>query len=278
MKIRPPAVAGSFYPSTINGLTDLVQQFLFKEKDKIDYPLAKKKIIGGVVPHAGYVYSGCEAVHFYEIVSCTKQIYDTVIIMTPNHTGIGQYDVGVAGCEFWETPLGKVAVDTDFIEQMQLPVDSIVHKYEHAGEVQIPFLQIFLGEEFQIVPIAFNQQRVDVARKVAMAIVRANNVLEKSLLLVASSDFSHYLAPHIGKKRDELVLQAISSLNAEMIYQKVTSNRISVCGYGPIMTLVEYARLVSDSPKVNILRRGHSGEISPSDSVVDYISILIYEE
>lgn len=274
MRIRQPAVAGSFYPADPHRLTAMVKQCLDDEKERIDYTLASKEIIGGVVPHAGFMYSGVVAVHFYEIVYQCGHTFDTVIILNPNHTGYGMGEVIVDCNKYWETPLGKVQVDVDFVRELHLPADDRTHELEHSGEVQIPFLQIFLQEGFQILPIALNHQSAEVSLRVARAIFEANKKLGKKILLVASSDFSHYVSPQVGNKMDELVLESIMKLDVQGIDRVVKQHHISVCGYGPIMTLVEYARLVSSTPYAKILRRGHSGEHSPSETVVDYVSIL----
>jgi AmmeMemoRadiSam system protein B len=95
-------------------------------------------------------------------------------------------------------------------------------------------------------------------------------------MIIASSDFSHFETPAEGERKDDMVLEQIKNQDTEKLYDTVIKNRISVCGYGPIMTLIEYSRLVSDRPRSSILARGHSGKTRPSDSVVDYITILFY--
>ena len=95
---------------------------------------------------------------------------------------------------------------------------------------------------------------------------------------MASSDFSHFLSPEKGKEKDEHVLRNIFLLDSPAIEKVVNDERISVCGYGPIMTLIEYSKLVSEKPKVDILKMGHSGEIIPSSEVVDYVSILFSDK
>ena len=96
--------------------------------------------------------------------------------------------------------------------------------------------------------------------------------------MIASSDFSHYVDPETGAEKDDLVLREIENLDSDKLHQTVIDNRISVCGYGPIMTLIEYSKLVSDNPESTILARGNSGKTMPSSSVVDYVSMLFYQE
>lgn len=281
MKTRKPAVAGQFYPDDKNELIEMLSSIYAKEKSRIDTGLSEKKIIGGVVPHAGYIYSGYEAIHFFEIIKNSKQKFDTIFIINPDHSGYGA-EIALDDNDYWETPLGKVELDKDFLNALNLPVSGVAHKYEHSGEVMLPFLQYTLDYTYKIVPVTISKQNYENAKKVANAIYDANNPdisgLNKKILLIASSDFSHYVEPKIGEKLDNFVLEEILSLNSPGIHKTVTEKNISVCGYGPIMALVEYAKLISPDSKAKILRKGHSGEVMPSNEVVDYVSILFFKD
>ena len=276
MKIRKPAFAGKFYPGDKNGIINLLNSIYLKEKDKIDIKLSEKKIIGGVVPHAGYIFSAYEAIHFFEIIKNSDEKFETIFIINPNHTGYGS-EIALDDNDFWETPLGKVELDKDFIEKLNLPISNIAHKYEHSAEVMLPFLQYKLNYDFKIIPITITLQNYENALRVANAIYQANKSLNKKILIIASSDFSHYVDPDLGKHLDNFVLKEILNLDSEKIYKNVLEKRLSVCGYGPIMTLVEYSKLVSKQTKVKILRKGNSGDVMPSNEVVDYVSILFYQ-
>lgn len=276
MSTRYPSVAGSFYPGTAQTLSDMLDKLFRSEEKKIDVSLAGKKIIGGVVPHAGYVYSGYEAVHFFEIIKRSVKKYETIIIINPNHTGYGAYAEADSN-DSWETPLGAVNLDREFIELLGLPVSDQAQRREHSAEVMLPFLQHWLDYPFKIVPVCILRQNPPAARELAGKIHAANQKLKRNVLVIASSDFSHYVEPDFGRKQDDLVLKEVRNLNTDRLYEQVVENNISVCGYGPIMTLIEYTRLVSDQPQTTILSRGNSGKTHPSHSVVDYVSILFYE-
>ncbi|MFA8436362.1 MAG: AmmeMemoRadiSam system protein B [Marinifilaceae bacterium] len=278
MTVRKPSVAGTFYPEDPKKLKGMIQDLLNQESESIDYSLASCPILGGVVPHAGYMYSGYQAVHFYEILRYSKVQVDTVIILNPNHTGFGEGEVSLPGCDQWETPLGMVSIDQEFAAKLNYPSSSMAHLQEHSAEVQLPFLQVFLEQGFKVLPISMNQQTPESAGKLARAIVETNRDLKRKLLVIASSDFSHYVKPEEGMKLDHLVVDAILHLDTKRVYREVRKHRISVCGYGPIMALMEYALMCSDHPRVKVLRQGNSGDISPSDSVVDYFSMLFYQE
>ncbi len=276
MNIREAVVAGSFYPGTKSELMDQLDKLFAMERDKIKTELATKEMIGAVIPHAGYVFSGYEAVHFFALLKESGKQYDTIFIINPNHTGLGA-GIEVDNHDEWETPLGTTPVDHEFIRLLDLPVSGKAQSREHSAEVILPFLQKWLESPFKIVPICILRQNPPVAREIAQKIFRANQQLKKKILVIASSDFSHYVDPATGIKKDDLVLQEIENLDVEKLHRTVIDNRISVCGYGPIMTLIEYAKLVSDNPKSTILARGNSGKTMPSNSVVDYVSILFYE-
>ncbi len=277
MRVRTPKVAGAFYPGTENEIDSLVRKILDAEADKIDYSFAQKKIIGCVVPHAGYVYSGYEAMHFFETIKRSSVQYDTFIIINPNHTGYGEY-IEVDANDSWDTPLGNVAVDTDFARQLDLPRSDRAQMQEHSAEVMLPLLQKSISWDFRIVPISMLRQNPITAMEVAEKIWKTNQVLKRKLMIIASSDFTHFESPVDGKMKDDLVLDQIERQDSEKLYDTVIQNRISVCGYGPIMTLIEYSKLVADNPLSAILARGHSGKTRPSASVVDYITILFFQD
>ena len=279
MKTRSPAVAGRFYPGTENEIRTQLSQILQKENDLIDRSLSRKEIIGAVVPHAGYMFSAYQAIHFFEIIKSSNTHFDTFIIINPNHTGYGD-EIALDENDFWETPFGKVEVDKEFypgLMEFGFSVSSLAHKYEHSGEVMLPLLQFSLNYNFKIVPVTLSHQNPENAKIIAEAIFKVNNVLKKKICIIASSDFSHFVHPDEGKKLDKLVIDEILKLNSEGVYKKVRENNISVCGYGPIMSLIEYSKLISENPQTKILKIGHSGDIIPSDEVVDYVSMLFYE-
>jgi AmmeMemoRadiSam system protein B len=273
MNIRKSAVAGRFYSANSKTLIEEIETIRNKELPQVNLKLAKNNIIGGVVPHAGYMFSAYQAVHFFEIVKQTAQKFDTIVIINPNHTGIGK-EIAFDSNDFWETPLGQVAIDKEFGESLSIAVSDVEQKHEHSGEVMVPFLQYFINYNYKIAPITLSNQTYKNAKLLAEKLYISAKKLNRKILLIASSDFSHFLTPDEGKEKDAFVLEHIITLESEAIEKVIRKKNISVCGFGPIMTLIEYSKLVSPEPKVDILRSGHSGEIIASNEVVDYISIL----
>ncbi|MCB0824399.1 MAG: AmmeMemoRadiSam system protein B [Bacteroidales bacterium] len=277
MKTRRPAVAGRFYPATAPEIKKQLSEILNKERQFIDISLSQKEIIGAVVPHAGYMFSGYQAIHFFEILKNTNQQFDTFFIINPNHTGYGS-EISLDENDSWETPFGRVDIDYDYYDLLDFAESASAHKFEHAGEVILPLLQNHLDYPFRIVPITMSRQTTDNARFIAQNIFKANALLKKKICLIASSDFSHFVHPGEGRELDRFVINEILKMNPAGVYKEVKDRDISVCGFGPIMTLMEYAKLVSENPQARILKIGHSGEVMPSSEVVDYVSILIYNE
>lgn len=273
--MREPAVANKFYPGEEKELKDLIDSLYRSEKNKINISYAEKQLIGGVVPHAGYIYSGYEAIHFFEIIRQYKTKIDDFIIINPNHSATGE-EIATDNHNFWKTPLGKVKIDTDFINRLNIPLSDKVNKNEHSCEVMLPFLQHLLNYPFSIVPITMSVQNFENAKKVANAIFNANNQMKKNILIIASSDFSHFVDPDAGINQDDIAISEILSLNSAGLYEKIITNNISMCGYGPIMALMEYAHLVAPAIKAEILKRGNSGKTFPSNEVVDYVSMIFY--
>jgi len=276
MKTRQPAVAGKFYPGSKNELNTQLAQILQKEKRHINKSLADKQIIGAIVPHAGYMFSAWQAIHFFEILRRSSQQFDTFFIINPNHTGLGP-DIALEENDCWKTPYGLVEIDKPFHGLLGINESADAHKFEHSGEVILPMLQFSLNYSFKIVPVTMFRQDPENAKQLAHSIYEANRHLQKKICIIASSDFSHFVSPEAGRRLDQYVIHNILNFNPEGVYEEVHEKQISVCGYGPIMTLMEYSKLASQDPKNEILKIGHSGEIQESDEVVDYVSILFYQ-
>jgi len=278
MKTREPAVAGTFYPSSTSELIQMLDELLVTEKSKIKSDLTNKKILGGVVPHAGFKYSGCESVHFFEILHQDfKVFFDTVFILNPNHHGYGP-EIAVDDNDFWETPLGKVPLDIEMINALAFPVSADAHKLEHSGEVILPFLQKFLDYDFKIVPISYLRQDPEKSIEIAERIIEVNKVQNKKILLIASSDFSHYVTPEVGEKKDKKIIETILNLDVDGVFEDINKTNATVCGCGPIMTLMHYVKTVSKKPTIKLLCFGNSAKSHKALEVVDYASILFYED
>ena len=271
---RDSVVDGKFYPSSKEGIEKMIQRAFLMECDSMsEYPDINP--IGGILPHAGYMYSLNHSIHLFDLLQKSNIQYDTVVIVNPDHHGEGD-NVSVDGHIAWKTPLGEIEVDCEMAEAISFPKSLYAQRYEHSAEVIIPLIQHFMHKDVKILPISMKEQTYHNSLKLANEIYCASGKFGRKVLFIASSDFSHYVTPEYGYSQDELVVNEILELNGKNVYQKVKENNISMCGYGPVMSLIEYSSLVSEEPKSILLRRGHSGEAHPSNEVVDYISFAVY--
>ena len=137
-------------------------------------------------------------------------------------------------------------------------------------------MKYFLNYEFKIVPIIINFQNFENAKFVAKRIYEVNKTLKRKIVIIASSDFTHYETAEIARRDDAIVLEDIKAFNSKKFYEDITANNLTICGYGPIMALMEYAKLVKEEPQNEILRYGSSGDVMSMEKVVDYVSIIFY--
>ena len=261
--IREPVVAGQFYPGSKNALSKTLEEF-FKEKRS---PL---EIKAAVVPHAGYIYSGKVAASLYSL--CPKDI-ETAIILGPNHTGLGSsYSIIKKGS--WRTPLGEVKIDEEVANQISqkaeiLEEDFEAHRAEHSIEVQVPFLQ-FLNTEVKIVPLILRDIDLSNLRLIAEAISLVVKKASKKILVIASSDMTHYEEEQVAKNKDKKAIEAIIGLDEEELIQRANKFSISMCGIAPCYLAVNYAKKVG-AKEGKLINYQTSGETSG-----DYLSVVGY--
>jgi AmmeMemoRadiSam system protein B len=276
MRKRAAAVEGRFYPSTrakIFGQIKRIEQEARYEPEALDI----RQILGAVLPHAGHLYSGHQTVPFFKILSQLNILPDTFIIVHPNHRGLGA-PITIDDSDVWVNAIGEVATNQKLASAMELPYDHMAHSEEHSAEVIVPYIQYFLPDfPFRIVAICMRDQSLKSARIVSESLHKALKKTRQNIMVLASCDFSHFIPPDIGKKRDQFVVDEILSGNPPGVERAVEDNNLSICGYGPIMALMEYSKAADPDYRIKILARGHSGEVNPSSEVVDYISMIFYQ-
>ncbi len=261
--MRRPAVAGQFYPGSGGEIRSLISRLAPKE------PRDKIKACGVVVPHAGYIYSGSVAADVYASITGAP----TFVLLGPSHYGVGS-PVAVS-TQSWETPLGIVDVDLDFISLLDgiIDQDEIAHESEHSIEVQIPLLQYFF-EDFKIVPICIGMQDYDSVKEVATELIRALKQYGKPVVVVASSDFTHYEDVKVARKKDTKLIEDIEKLDVPAFYDDLYRLNATACGYGPIaaMMMICGARGASSG---ELVKYATSGDITGDSQVVGYAGITI---
>ncbi|MBU4264121.1 MAG: AmmeMemoRadiSam system protein B [Proteobacteria bacterium] len=263
---RSPVVANQFYPGDPrilrNTLADLIPEG----------PTAKKNALAVISPHAGFIYSGGVAGETFAAVN----VPEDVIILGPNHHGQGPSIAMMAEGE-WEMPLGTVSINVELAQLISDPVikkDELAHRFEHSLEVQVPFLQM-LQKNLSIVPLVISHIPYSHCLATGRAIADAIKKYHKPVLLVASTDMTHYEPRVSASRKDHLALEHIKKLDPQGLYDTVLGQRISMCGIMPT-TIVLIAALELGAKHVQLIRYTDSGETSgDTDHVVGYAGLVV---
>jgi len=273
-KNRFPAVAGQFYPEEEKELDQMIDEFLKNAK----VPEIEGEIFGILVPHAGYVFSGPVAAYCYKAISGQK--FETVVLIGDSHY---EYFDGVSVWEKgeWETPLGRVKVDEELAKEIlnfskRFFVKDSAHLFEHSLEVQIPFLQKVL-KNFKILPLIFGSENED-WKDLAKAILKLME--KKKILVVASSDLSHYPPYEVAQEADKRTIEGILTSDPEKFKEKIDTLKklfpdvdTFACAQDTIKTILEISK--NKKGKAKLLNYQNSGDTiyGEKSQVVGYGSI-----
>lgn len=264
--MRQPAVAGQFYPLRCETLEKELKR-CFEGLE-----IQEREVLGAVCPHAGYIYSGKVAAHVY----ATLPEADTYILFGPSHTGYGS-PISVSR-ETWKTPLGNIDVDLELADGFLgsiVDMDELGHRYEHSIEVQLPFLQYRFGQNFKILPICMGMQDEETAVEVGNLVADLVSKSGKRVVVIASSDFTHYETAERAKEIDSEVIDAILNLDISGMYDRLYRRNASVCGYGPIAAMLSASQKFGGS-RATLLKYANSGDVSGDmGAVVGYAAIIV---
>ncbi len=279
-RVRRPAYAGSWYEGSRDSLLKQMEA-LFKGRLGLG-ELPKlggydPSLIGLIVPHAGYVYSGMAATWAYG-EAAKHGLRDTVVVMGPDHhmasTGFATMSEGL-----WKTPLGDVEVDKQTVSLLLsyapfVEDNPYAHAFEHSIELQLPFLQLVYGDSFKLVPIIIHDFELKKNIELGKALARA--LESRKSIVLASSDMSHYVPAKEAEEKDMATIRAIESLDERQVHS-VASAYESLCGLGPVVALISCVKEMGCS-RASLLKYYHSGEVSGDYSgVVGYSSIAFYK-
>jgi AmmeMemoRadiSam system protein B len=271
-RIRLAAVAGSFYPAEAGELIRVLDECFdsspLKQADS-------SSLMGGLVPHAGYFYSGPCAAHLY---GCLDYSIERVILLGVNHQARGDR-AALSPADFWQTPLGGVKIDQELNHLLQdhvrfLKQDEAAHAQEHSIEVQLPFLQRVLGE-FSLTPISLSHISIEECAELGAAVadtVREKTRLGSRTLVMASSDLSHYLSPKETAELDDMALAEVLALNPRALIDVTERKNITMCGVLPTAVLL-FAANGLGVKRASLLKHCHSGDTAPMRKVVGYASV-----
>jgi AmmeMemoRadiSam system protein B len=276
--VRPPVIAGSWYPGTERALTRTVDEYLATVEER---PVPGV-LLGLIAPHAGYVYSGQTAAHAYRQLE--GRPVETVVLLGPSHRAwLGDYATSAE--KAYATPLGEVPVDEEFVEALAQRhlLNRIRGDAEHSLEIQLPFLQRVLAS-FRLVPILMSADEPEVARELAsslaeVALARSGGQAGR-VLFVASSDLHHIDNYEQVAQRDARVREALAALDVEALTERLMAPESSVCGRMPILTVVHAARALGAN-EVRILHHTNSSEVTGErrrgQYTVGYMAAAIYQ-
>lgn len=276
---RRPQYAGSFYPADPLELMRGITQYYYESvKKHIDGEI--KSIVS---PHAGYMYSGRVAAAGFKLLEGMK--FDVVVVISPSHGSLFQ-GASIYNGGAYVTPLDKLYVDLDLAIRMANINPSKVYlstkghtggavdRAEHALEVQLPFLQIVLGD-FKLIPIVMGDQEKDTC--IALAEILSGTLHDRKALIVASSDLSHYHSAGEAALLDSVVLSNVESYNTDGLYHAISRGDCEACGVGPTVAAMVAARKLG-ADRSEVIKYAHSGETSGDmDAVVGYMSAVQYK-
>ncbi|HDN18353.1 AmmeMemoRadiSam system protein B [Candidatus Bathyarchaeota archaeon ex4484_205] len=280
MYIRRAIHAGSWYPSSPHSIKSMIEKLSRPPLGPGGTPILSETpnehLVGILVPHAGWVYSGSAALHAY-VEAAKHGPRESVVMMGPNHYGIGGVVATMKNAR-WETPLGMLDVDDELVSKIlssskEIEDNPDAHFREHSLEVQLPFLAYVYGPDLKIVPITMYTFTLDTALHVGDIVAEA--VDQSNILLLATSDMSHYKPQEIAEEHDRKTLEAILQMNEEKVFS-IAEELESLCGLGATVSLLRAAKKLGAKRAV-LLKYYTSGDVTGDYSaVVGYASVAFY--
>ena len=265
---RKPAVSGYFYPGKEKDLREMIDRM-------VDTESKKEKALCLVSPHAGFEYSGPIA----GAVFSSAQLPEKFVILGPSHRGI-QSQIAIMKEGVWETPLGHAQIESRLAELIMshsklITEDELAHTSEHSLEVQLPFIQFF-KKDIAIVPICISYDTpFNDLEELGKAISHGIKELKEDVLIVASTDMSHYVSQEVAQKKDFLAIERVLQLDARGLYDTVQREQISMCGFQPTTSAIVAAKELG-AQNATLIKYQTSGDTTGNYSeVVGYAGIRI---
>ena len=270
---RSPVVAGTFYPRDARELREQLDACFLDPRGpgRLPGPASRsiRSVRAAVVPHAGYIFSGPIAARAYAEIADDPAPSAVLVLGVDHHGGGGAALSDVA----WTTPLGEVEVDHRLVERLAHPpvrIHEHAHDREHSIEVELPFLQRILpGARFVALQVEFGP--FEHLREIGHVVREA--VRSRDVVLLASTDFSHYVPAEEAERMDRHAIAPILARDPRRLYDVVVGEEISMCGIAP--TTVMLCALEEEPLGAELLRWGRSGEAAPMDEVVGYASMVL---
>jgi len=265
---RQPAVAGQFYPGSEHALRSALSKMIPENA-------SPKRVTGIISPHAGYVYSGAIAGQLFSRII----IPDTVLVIGPNHHGSGAAAALYPEGE-WLTPLGTTSINSRLNSLLlqhtsYVQPDRIAHQLEHSLEVQLPFLQ-YLRPDVTISALCIGHGDYSPLRDIGHGISAAIREYGKEVLIVASSDMTHYETADSARRKDQQALDRVLALDGRGLLEVCHSKGITMCGVVPATVMIE-AALTLGATQAEVVVYGTSGDVTgDNDQVVGYAAVAVF--
>jgi len=268
--VRHSVIAGTWYPGNAKQLRAMIDEFLNNvPPQKLDGDL-----VGLIAPHAGYIYSGQVAAYAY--AQLRGKPFSRVVIVSPVHR-IYPGRFAVTDKAFYETPFGLVPVDNELLQKVEqsIKLNRVSQDMEHSLEIQLPFLQHVLGD-FALTPIMMGEQDWESALELGQALAKA--IGKEPILLVASTDLSHFHRYEIAVRLDQLVLDHITAYDPEGLARTLAMQKAEACGGGPVMAVMVAAQQLGANRAV-LLKYMNSGDVTGDrSSVVGYAAVALLRQ
>ncbi len=271
--VRPSPIAGAWYAGNSKKLAASVDEYL----NAAQLPEINGTIIAVIAPHAGHIYSGAVAAHAFAAIRDLTP--DLVVVLSPFHN-FETHSLLTTKHQAYSTPLGDIKVDRAALLDLQLnldfPITAIANDKEHSLEIELPFLQRALKNEFTLLPIMIRAQEAEIVKKLGHAL--AQTITKKNALIVASTDLSHFYDQQTAKILDEEMLRRFESFNPDSIFEAEQTGKGFACGHAAVAAMLWAARELGAN-KVQILKYATSGDVTGDhSSVVGYGAAVVLKK
>jgi AmmeMemoRadiSam system protein B len=272
--IRPSPIAGKWYPGDAARLAESVDNYIYSAQ----IPSIEGKVIGIMVPHAGHLYSG--SVAGYAFATLRGLTPDLVVIVSPMHHPYYQPLLTTSHLAYG-TPLGPVlldketmlALDSQLRETLGFGLSAVRQDPEHSLEIELPFLQRVLANEFHLLPVMVRDQSARTTEALGHAI--AKTVAEKNCVLVASTDLSHFYPQRVANVLDAVILDEVEAFNPLGVLQADEEGKGFACGKGALAAMLWAAKDLG-ADHVQVLHHATSGDVTGDfNQVVGYGSAVV---
>lgn len=273
LDLRPSPIAGTWYPANPKSLSASIDEYLIN----VNLPEIHGQVIGVIAPHAGHRYSG--AVAAYAFATLRGFTPDLVVVLSPFHN-YHTHPLLTTKHQAYSTPLGIIEVDQTALSELQdhlnIPITPISNDKEHSLEIELPFLQRVLKNDFKLLPIMIRAQEEFVAQQLGEAL--AQTLKDKNALLVASTDLSHFYEQHTANQLDREMLQRFTTLKPSSIFEAERLGKGFACGHAAVAA-VEWAAQGLGANHVQVLKHATSGDVTGDhSSVVGYGAAVILKQ